>query len=103
MASNDINITRGDTLNLHVELADANGSEWPLAKGDTIAWTVKKTTHDKKALISKTGQDVTILPADTSSLEYGGYVYDVQLTTAEGEVHTVVKPSAFNVCEEVTF
>lgn len=100
---NDINITRGDTLHLHVDLADANGSEWAMADGDAIAWTVKRTTTDTEALISKAGQDVTIEPADTASLEYGRYVYDVQLTTSEGEVYTVVKPSAFNVTEEVTF
>lgn len=101
--SNTIELTRGDTLSLHIDLIDDNGQPYELADGDTLALTVKKSVKDEKALIQKSGQDITIEPADTSSLKYGTYKYDAQLTLADGRVTTVIKPSDFVVGEEVTW
>lgn len=35
-------------------------------------------------------------------MQYGSYVYDVQLTTASSEVFTVIPESPFEVLSEVT-
>lgn len=100
---NDVFVTRGDTLDLHVSLVDADGNDYELADGDELTLTVKSDTTSDEALITKHGQDVTIEPQDTSGLAYGRYRYDVQLTLADGRVCTVVRPSAFVVGEEVTW
>ena len=40
-------------------------------------------------------------PADTHELDFGKYVYDVELTTGT-DVYTVIEPSCFEVMKEVT-
>ena len=52
--------------------------------------------HDGKALAE-------ILPADTKTLPIGRYVYDIQITFADGTVKTVVGPATFEIAAEVTY
>lgn len=103
--NNAIHITRGDSANINVTVANSDGTSYSLQDGDTITFTVKKTTSDKDAIISKNLSDnvIHIVPSDTSALEYGNYVYDCQLTTATGAVCTFIAPTLFKVEEEVTF
>lgn len=101
--SNKIEMTRGDTLSLHIDLTDDTGEPYTLKEGDQLTFTVKKTTRDEKVLIQKTGQDVLIEPEDTEPLKYGTYKYDAQLTLANGWVTTVIKPSDFVIQDEVTW
>lgn len=106
VSSSNITLTRGDTARLDVELADESGAAYEMGAGDVLALTVKRSASDTDALVSKalTGSSTFVLdPADTSGLAYGRYRYDVQLTTAAGDVCTVVGPAAFTVAEEVTW
>lgn len=101
---NTITITRGDTGIFTLNIKTPAGADYDYSN-DNVLFTVKKTTHDAEALIQKQviyGENVTISPADTSGLQYGSYVYDVQLTTGN-IVDTVIPPSGFIVKEEVTF
>jgi hypothetical protein len=116
---NDIYLTRGDTVPMPVTLTSKSDSTVryiPETGKDTLIFTVKKSTSDKTAIITKSlaAGDITfdsagngvisILPADTASLDYGIYYYDLQLTTPDAAgVQTVITPSIFKVCEEVTF
>ena len=71
-----------------------------------MLFTVKQNTYTSEILIQKQiryGENVTILPTDTSNLSYGEYFYDIQLTTEGGFVDTVITPSKFIVTPEVTF
>ena len=43
-----------------------------------------------------------IEPEDTKFLSFGKYLYDVELTTASGDVYTVIVPTTFEVLKEVT-
>lgn len=100
-----ISITRGDTGVFSLDIKNAQGQAYDYSQ-DTVLFTVKKTVFDNTPLIQKTvvyGENITILPSDTSSLPYGAYVYDVQLTTAGGVVDTIIVPSKFIVMEEVTW
>ena len=117
--NNDIYLTRGDTVSMPVTLTSKSDSKVryiPEAGTDALVFTVKKTTNDKTALITKSLADgtitfdsagngvISILPADTAGLDYGIYYYDLQLTTPDAAgVQTVISPSVFKVCEEVTF
>ena len=47
--------------------------------------------------------EFVIEPEDTSGLDFGNYVYDVELTLADGTVNTIIPPSTFKVMGEVTY
>lgn len=101
---NNIEITRGDTGIFTLNLS-ADGQPYDYSD-DTVLFTVKRNTNTNEIVFQKAvlyGENVTISPADTSSLPYGNYVYDVQVTTASGVVDTVIPPSTFAVLPEVTF
>lgn len=101
----NISVVRGDSASFHIDLVDADGNEYNLVEGDTLTFTVKKSSFSNTPLIQKhvLGNIIDIHPQDTIELPYGGYVYDVQLVTAEGFVDTVVLPRKFRVLGEVTF
>jgi hypothetical protein len=101
-----IKLTRGDTARLTVPIVNlANNGEYTMESGDILYFTVKKTAKDSDFLFQKsvTGSNsIHIRPEDTADLSFGKYKYDVQLTTATGDVYTVIEPSTFEVMEEIT-
>ena len=100
-----IKITRGDTGVFSLDIKNAQGQAYDYSQ-DAVLFTVKKTVFDSTPLIQKQviyEENITILPTDTSTLPYGTYVYDVQLTTAGGVVDTIITPSKFIIAEEVTW
>ena len=98
-----ISLTRGDTA--RIELGITQGGETYDYSADTVLFTVKQSTMQPDYLIQKTVTDgvIYIAPADTETLAYGTYCYDVQLTTSGGDVCTVITPSKFVVEPEVTW
>lgn len=98
-----IELIRGDTAEFDVEVADQNGNPYELQPGDKLEFTVKKKSTDEVPLIHKTGSYVRINPEDTNVLEFGNYVYDVQLTLADGKVDTIVPMNTIRILEEVTW
>ena len=99
-----ISLTRGDSL--YVQLAIKQGTQtYTPAEGDVIKFTIRKT-YSTPILIQKTISHDTLvlhlLPSDTKELPYGRYVYDVELTTADGDVDTFIDRAAFVLTEEVT-
>jgi outer membrane lipoprotein-sorting protein len=103
ISNNIIVITRGDTGKFTIRVYDANKSEYELEYGDELIFTVKADTKTTEHLIQKSGPEIILDPADTQPLTYKDYIYDVQLTLSNGEVHTVIPPNKFKVTEEVTF
>lgn len=101
-----IKLTRGDTARLTVPIINlANNGEYTMESGDILYFTIKKTAKDSDFLFQKsvTGSNsIHIRPEDTANLSFGKYKYDVQLTTATGDVYTVIEPSTFEVMEEIT-
>lgn len=101
-----IKLTRGDTARLTVPIINlANNGEYTMESGDILYFTVKKTAKDSDFLFQKsvTGSNsIHIRPEDTAALSFGKYKYDIQLTTATGDVYTVIEPSTFEVMEEIT-
>lgn len=104
---NKITLTRGDTLKFKLNLTDDNGDEYTRESGDTVKFGVKadygattpflieKTINSNQALV------VHITPNDTKNLEYGTYVWDCQITFADGSVNTFITKGKFKVTEEV--
>ena len=101
-----IRLTRGDTAMLTVNIInDITGNEYIVAEDDAMTMTVKRDIYDDEPIFQKDligSNTFHIQPRDTCSLEFGKYVYDVQLTTAKGDVFTVIEPSIFEILQEVT-
>lgn len=105
-SNNVIRLTRGDTAKLTVPIEnDLDNSSYVMDERDTLTFTIKKSVKDNENLVQKvvTGSNnFHIKPEDTDSLPFGKYVYDVQLTTAGGDVYTVIEPTSFEILSEVT-
>lgn len=101
-----IRLTRGDTARLTVPITNqTDNGEYTMESGDILYFTVKKRAKDDDFLFQKSAEGsnaIHIRPEDTGVLSFGKYKYDVQLTTATGDVYTVIEPSTFEVMEEIT-
>ena len=110
ISGTNIEMVRGDTEQLTVSREDADGTQIPFEVGDTVYFTVKVDVHTEDIILQKTitsftdGKAIVVIdPADTSSLDYGSYMYDVQVTEADTSVTTIIWPSRFRVSGEVTY
>lgn len=110
VSGTNLKITRGDTGAIRVAVSDAAGEAVPLEDGDTIELTVRERLRSPEKILYKKVTEfvygealITIHPEDTSNLKFKTYVYDIQLTRANGQVQTIVKPSQFEVGSEVTY
>lgn len=101
----DINLTRGDSAYFNIEITQQDGSLYERVEGDKLVFTVKRSYNSDFEYIQKEleGLSIVLAPEDTNELDYGTYWYDVQLTTSDGSVYTVVGPARFVMREEVTF
>ena len=99
----NIEMTRGDSESITVRCSE------PFQSGDTVYLTVREDADSgiamQKVVTSfPNGEAVFgILPGDTEGLDFGNYVYDIQLTRANGTVTTLIVPSRFRLNEEVTY
>lgn len=105
----DLQVIRGDTEAINVNVRDASGVSVPFVTGDTVYFTVKKSVYDTAKLFQKVvttftegSAHIEIAPEDTKLLNPGRYVYDIQLTKVDGSVKTIVPPSKFEIAGEVT-
>lgn len=109
-----LSMVRGDTEGLLVKVIqkDSNGkiTNIPLVNGDKVYFTVKKSSRDEEFLFQvvetsfENGEAIiSIYPYDTKDLDFGTYVYDIQVTFANGTIRTVVPKSDFIITDEVTY
>ena len=92
----DIRETKGDTFIAHVEaIRRSTGQAYTPVHGDEIRFALKKTYCDTECIIEKDiPYDTMILridSEDTKELPAGvPYVYDIQITFANGDVDTFI-------------
>lgn len=106
-----ISITRGDSKYYRYYNTSKDGDHVPLVEGDKIFFTVKKSTKTEDIIFQRIitdfdndgGAFIEIYPEDTNGLEYGDYVYDIQLIRHTGYVKTTIKPALFRITDEVTY
>lgn len=100
-----IRLTRGDTFMARIDISNPDGSAYEPADGDVIRFALKKSYSDSKPLILKEIPVDTLLlvldPADTKRLDFGRYVYDIQITMADGRVDTFITKATLKLTEEV--
>lgn len=102
---NNITLTRGDTLQLKVSLYNQDGTEYEPASGDVIRFAMKKNYTDAEPLLNITIPNDTLMltlqPADTNQLDFGPYVYDLEITKTDGTVDTFIAEASFVLAPEV--
>lgn len=100
-----ITLTRGDSFLAGITLTNADGSNYTPAEGDKIRFAMKSNYSDEKpCLVIDIPIDtmaLVIKPEDTKHLDFGTYVYDIQLTRATGEVDTFITKATLKLTEEV--
>jgi hypothetical protein len=100
-----IRLTRGDTFMAHIDIFNPDGSAYEPAEGDVLRFALKKTYSDAEPLILKeipTDTQLLVLePGDTKPLAFGRYVYDIQITLADGRVDTFITKAILKLTEEV--
>lgn len=101
----DIQLTRGDSAYFGIVINENGGGTYKRQEGDQLIFTIKKSYNSDFSYVEKhiKGLDLILNPSDTAELDYGTYWYDIELTTVDGSVFTVVGPARFIVREEVTF
>lgn len=106
LEDNTIRLTRGDTARISIDIDNLSSeSSYELSENDVIELTIKASVKDITPLVHKkiTGTNqFHIEPSDTKELAFKKYVYDVQLTTSDGDVYTIIEPSTFEIMKEVT-
>lgn len=100
-----IELTKGDTLRVYLTLKDGSGNPYVPAEGDSIRFAMKKKYSDSEPLILKVIPTDTLVlelsPEDTKSLVCTDYVYDIEMTYANGDVDTFIDRAKFRLTEEV--
>lgn len=101
---NTIRMTRGDTVYLTVPITNVE-EEYIIQTDDVLTLSLKKNVKDVDYILQKqiTGENTFhIEPIDTSSIPFGKYKYDIQLTCGDGSVYTIIPVSVFEIMPEVT-
>ncbi len=100
-----ITLTRGDTFLAVVSITDSNGDAYIPKEGDSVRFAMKKTYDTPTPILVKNiptdTMKLVLDPEDTKSLSFGKYVYDIQLTKANGDVDTFITTAAIKITEEV--
>ena len=106
ISNKTIRMTKGDTLEVPVNIMTKTGDVYIPSEGDVIRFAMKKTYEDAEPLIRKIIPNDTLIlrleSADTKNLEVTKlpYVYDIELTTESGTVDTFISGSLY-LTEEV--
>lgn len=100
-----ITLTRGDSFAANIEIIQPNGKLYTPSEGDHVRFAMKRSIKDEDVLILKEIPIDTLRlvldPEDTKRLDFGNYIYDIQLTKSTGEVDTFITKSQFTLTEEV--
>lgn len=112
VSGNAIQLTRGDTFNAEIKLYQGQHEYVPV-EGDVIRFAVKgpamkagrEDYMDAEPVLLKVIDHETmtleIEPNDTKGLAFKEYVYDLEITFADGTIDTFITASPFIITPEV--
>lgn len=106
-----ITMTRGDTAVIQVSMT-RDGASYTPVEGDTVRFAMrpaglnsKGTEYKNPVCLEKTIPNETMLltiePQDTAEFGFGEYVYDIQITFADGTVDTFITTATLMLTPEV--
>lgn len=101
-------ITKGDSEEFTV-WQEIDGVKKPLVDGDTLYFTIKKSTTTAEITLQKIVTNfidgsavIRLTHEETKLLTVGKYVYDIQVKNGSA-VKTIIKPSSLTILPEVTY
>lgn len=98
-------LTRGDTFVAKISITDTTGKPYIPSQGDSIRFAMKGTYADLTPILVKNipldTMNLILDSADTKNLDFGKYVYDIELTKSTGEVDTFITKATLKLTEEV--
>lgn len=80
-----IMLTRGDSAEIELTVKDAQGNTYDYSN-DTAKFGIKRSALDKNVLLEKTFDEngkIYFDPDDTKDMEFGDYLYSVELTNVD--------------------
>ena len=93
VSGTSISMIKGDTFIAEVSLTK-DGEAYELEQGDSIRFAMKRTYKDRSCLILKQididSMVLRLEPEETEHLSVGAYVYDIEVTFANGIIDTVI-------------
>ena len=105
ISGTSITLTKGDTLKATITMLHPDGTVYTPAEDDEIKFAMKREYSDSAPVVEKIIPHNTMLlklePADTSGLQVRKYVYDIQITYANGDVDTFIDRASLTLTEEV--
>ena len=105
-----IEITRGRSYDIALEITDENGNGYGLSGSEVILFGIKREPEkDEKPIFCRAAvagsaagsYTVSIRPEDTIDLSPGRYYYDVGLESG-GNYYDIIEPSGFLLLPNVT-
>jgi len=108
-----IRMTRGDSLSVGIELKYEDGTSYTPVEGYSIRFALKHAAmtynkgefRDVEPVVTKAIPTDTLIleldPEDTRGLQFGNYVYDIELTYASGFVDTFISEGVFILAPDV--
>lgn len=105
--NNNILLTRGDSAELELTVKDEDNNDYDYSN-DVVKFGVKRSALDKtEPMLKKTFDEngkIYFAPEDTENMEFGDYLYDVEISHTEGEgeeavttVTTVIAAAKFSI------
>lgn len=90
-----IYLTKGDSATINLDIQTAEGKVFTPNGGDKILFTVrngykKKDCAEYEFQLEIQNGILKIKPEHTDNMEYGRYVYDVQVSFSSGDIDTVL-------------
>ena len=106
---NRLEIVRGTTNTIRLEVVDVNGTAYNLDANARIIFGVKEKVEDTELVFQQTAEvvgegifEVKIVPENTEGLKCGKYSYDVGLQRGE-DYFNIIEPSTLVITPNVTF
>lgn len=106
---NRLEIVRGTTNTIQIEVVDVNGTAYNLGANERIIFGVKEKAGDSELLFTKVAEvineglfSIKIVPEDTDCLKCGKYSYDVGLQR-DLDYFNIIEPSMLVIQPNVTF
>ena len=112
ISGTSITLTRGDTLKVKIDIMKDDTLYVP-QPGDSVRFALKHPAMNSKKtaykeleplIIKNIPTDTMLLtlnPEDTKNLDFDVYVYDIEITFADGTVDTFITQAIFKITPEV--
>ncbi len=97
--NNNVKLTRGDTARMRVTVK-CDGQPYKLQPDEKLVLLVARAVN-MPPVIKKTAPSANVfqfVPGDTSALELFRHRYTVKLVRANGDEHTIIPWSYFEIC-----